>query len=256
MENDRETTTPCPRLEGLLLRLGHCGSVGAITAVSVLLSLVLTLLLQGLLGLPFLPKILFVAIAVPALVAPCLSSPLLLLLFSLENARRKMRVLATTDELTGAYNRRHFMRIAQREFERARFGRRPLGLMILDMDHFKTINDTHGHNCGDLALRTIGQTCMGSVRPSDLFARYGGEEFVLLVPGTEPEQARAIAERIRSRIERLTIDCADKRLHLTVSIGLSNLCNGQPPTLDALLSHADAALYRAKAKGRNRVEVG
>ena len=166
---------------------------------------------------------------------------------------KDLRRLASIDPLTGVGNRRSLMERAGREWQRAtRFGQ-PLALLMLDIDRFKRINDAHGHATGDRAICLVARTCVEAVREIDVVGRYGGEEFVLLLPGTELEGAREVAERLRARIAALTLELDEEGsppLVLTVSIGFAAL--GPGDTLEHLLASADAALYRAKSAGRNR----
>jgi two-component system, cell cycle response regulator len=161
---------------------------------------------------------------------------------------------ALRDPLTKAYNRRVFddRLLAELAFS-VRHGQ-PLSLLLMDIDHFKRFNDQHGHPAGDLVLQSVARMIEGTLRTEDLFARYGGEEFAVLVRNTSELDSLVVAERIRSRIERLPVVWEAKQLRITISIGLA--CNGataEPPA--ALIKRADQALYGAKEQGRNRVVV-
>jgi len=162
--------------------------------------------------------------------------------------------LATTDALTGLANRRHFLE--QMDLELARIHRfsEPAALLMLDLDHFKRINDTHGHAWGDTTLRAFAKTMQQHLRKTDLAGRLGGEEFALLLPGTELEAARHFAEELRQRVRDMTMEIGNRELKITVSIGIARLDRDDLIT-DAALARADAALYRAKESGRDRVEV-
>ncbi|NMG44070.1 diguanylate cyclase [Aromatoleum toluvorans] len=163
-----------------------------------------------------------------------------------------LRQLALVDSLTGIANRRYLLERAEQERQRAqRFGL-ALTLLMVDIDHFKAINDRHGHAVGDQAIRRVAQTCAGSVREIDIVGRYGGEEFVIVLPGTLPEGGRELAERLRRKIAAIDIAGADgASFGLTVSIGLAGFQPGDE--LEQVLASADAALYRAKSLGRNKV---
>jgi len=175
----------------------------------------------------------------------------------LDALNQELRLLSVTDGLTKAYNHRHFQERFKSEFARAvRYGD-CLSCVMIDIDHFKQVNDTHGHPTGDRVLVRLVEILKDSIRSEDLVARYGGEEFVLLLPRTDAAHAATLAERIRERsaAERLPL-AAGGELHFTVSCGVADFCpNGPPLQRDDLLSAADGALYRAKANGRNRVEV-
>ncbi|MBT8767264.1 diguanylate cyclase [Metapseudomonas boanensis] len=169
---------------------------------------------------------------------------------ALEN---KLLRLATTDPLTGALNRRAFEERAEQELQRARRQRTALCLALLDLDHFKRINDRHGHQTGDEVLRQFSHLCQQQARRTDLFARYGGEEFILVLPDTAAESATHLLERIRQTLECLELQSPDGPLRVSVSIGLAALTEDQD--LLGLQAAADAALYQAKERGRNRVEL-
>ncbi len=161
---------------------------------------------------------------------------------------------ATTDQLTGISNRDHFMELASQELKRAMRLDRSFALALIDLDHFKQINDTHGHAAGDQALQVFTQICQKNIREIDLFARFGGDEFVVLLPETNSEQAYQIVERVRLALLAQPIDLDGKPVSLTLSSGIATL-NSERASVDALLSRADQALYRAKEAGRNQVIV-
>jgi diguanylate cyclase (GGDEF)-like protein len=160
--------------------------------------------------------------------------------------------LATTDSLTGLANRRHFMEQGWREIERARRYRQPLALMLVDIDHFKDINDRHGHPVGDRVLQMVAQACRASARNADLPGRIGGEEFGLLMPETGMVSAQLAAERMRRAVAAADFSAAGLAQGVTASIGVAVLEDGDA-TLERLLARADKALYQAKQFGRNRV---
>lgn len=166
---------------------------------------------------------------------------------------REMEHQAHTDVLTGAFNRRHFYLFGERELSRARRIEDPLSLLMLDIDHFKRINDEYGHDIGDEALKLLTRTCLQQLRPHDLFARTGGEEFAALLPHTGIADAAMVAERIRRTVAGLALPLADGReLRFTVSIGAAQWHAGDAD-LDALFKRADQKLYQAKEEGRDRV---
>jgi len=166
-----------------------------------------------------------------------------------------LRNAATHDFLTGLLNRRAFEDVARQEISRWQSGRDPLSLLIVDADHFKRINDTHGHGVGDDVLRALAHTMQGQVRELDVVARLGGEEFVIVLPSTDAIGARAAAERIRLSVEGLRIPLPDGGVaRLTVSVGIAELSR-ESASIELLLQRADAALYEAKRCGRNRSVV-
>ena len=172
---------------------------------------------------------------------------------ALAQALEVNRELATRDELTGLINRRAMLDLMALEHRRSLRSGRPLLLAQLDIDHFKPINDQHGHAAGDRALQAFAGTVRASVRDCDVLARWGGEEFVLMLTDTSADHARELLERIRQAVQALEIAHSAGSLQLTVSIGLAQHLPGE--TVEHTLERADQALYRAKALGRNRVVV-
>jgi diguanylate cyclase (GGDEF)-like protein/PAS domain S-box-containing protein len=174
---------------------------------------------------------------------------------AIENARlfEQAHQLSITDPLTEINNRRHFFEVARFEFERTQRYKRNLSVMIMDIDHFKNINDTHGHAVGDLALCEIVARIKNSVRTVDIVARYGGEEFVVLMPETGLNEAYQIAERVRRSVADYPIENHDAIISATISLGVAEI-GKNTKSLDELIKNADEALYKAKANGRNRVE--
>jgi diguanylate cyclase (GGDEF)-like protein len=171
----------------------------------------------------------------------------------LARSQAMLRELSTRDSLTGLINYREFHRQLTEEVERSRRYGRPFSLLMLDIDHFKTINDTYGHLAGDKALRALAALIRGEVRPTDLVARYGGEEFVLVLSETAGPGALTLAERLRVRVAGHAIALtADQTISLTVSIGLASYPEDKD-SVQKLVSAADQALYVAKSGGRNRV---
>ncbi|HEY0837379.1 MAG TPA: sensor domain-containing diguanylate cyclase [Azospirillum sp.] len=171
---------------------------------------------------------------------------------ALKETEETLRRLSLTDSLTGASNRRHFIEVAEREIERAQRYRRPLSMLMLDIDHFKRVNDTYGHHVGDEALRAFTAVCQRTLRRNDILGRMGGEEFAVLLPETDAPGARRLAERIRRKVMETAVPADGGAVRFTVSIGVAS-CQGGEHTVDALLSCADEALYQAKHAGRNRV---
>ena len=172
---------------------------------------------------------------------------------ALAHALEVNRELATRDELTGLVNRRAMMDLMALEHRRSVRSGRPLLLAQLDIDHFKPVNDTHGHATGDRALQAFANTVRTSVRDTDVLARWGGEEFVLMLSDTHQDGARELIARIRLAVAAIEIPHATGTLHLTVSAGLALHLPGD--TVEHTLERADQALYTAKALGRNRVVV-
>ncbi|MCP4110253.1 MAG: diguanylate cyclase [Desulfobacteraceae bacterium] len=169
----------------------------------------------------------------------------------LRDYAEKMEQFATTDYLTKAYNRRYFFDQAEKELDRARRYKSQFSLLLMDIDHFKKINDTWGHLAGDEVLKRLSKYCKDILRDTDLFARFGGEEFTVLLPETDKDGAFKLAERMRQFIENISVDFAAWSFGFTVSIGVASM-KGPAESLEAILKRADDAMYQAKTKGRNQ----
>ncbi|MBI3739454.1 MAG: diguanylate cyclase, partial [Chloroflexi bacterium] len=174
---------------------------------------------------------------------------------TLENARlfEEVQNLAITDPLTGLYNRRGLFEIGKIEFARSRRANRPFSAIMVDIDHFKEINDTYGHFTGDRVLQKFARLCRNSIRDVDLVGRYGGEEIVILLPETSLTAGMEVAERLRKRISHAPIKITDEfSLQITASLGVAQQ-DENTLSLETLIEHADQSMYIAKRKGRNRV---
>jgi len=175
---------------------------------------------------------------------------------SLERARlfQEVQNLALIDPLTGLQNRRSLFELGRIEFSRAQRMNRPFCCMMLDLDHFKQINDNYGHPMGDQVLQEFAKRCKNSVREIDLIGRYGGEELLIFLPETDSETAMQVAERLRASIEETSMEVSSKEVNVTVSIGVSRK-DENTLQLETLIARADQALYIAKHKGRNRIVI-
>jgi diguanylate cyclase (GGDEF)-like protein len=162
--------------------------------------------------------------------------------------------LATTDDLTGIWNRRHFLALAEAPWTRFVHDREPLAVLVLDLDVFKSINDRFGHDVGDAVIEHVAHLCGRLKRNADILARFGGEEFVLLMPGTRGGGAVAFAEELRRRVEAEPLGVGGELLRITTSIGVAE-ADAAMNSLGDLLKRADQALYDAKRDGRNRVRT-
>lgn len=175
----------------------------------------------------------------------------------LEDIRSKQDELkkqASTDPLTQLYNRRYFIAEGRYKIEKAKANETALSVMTIDIDHFKRVNDTYGHNVGDLVLIAVASVFQNCSRDNDLIARFGGEEFVILLPGADHTKAHECAERIRQAVEKHSVKISDElTVQITVSIGVAEIAIASLESIDAALNRADKALYQAKALGRNRV---
>lgn len=172
----------------------------------------------------------------------------------IKNQEQELRILACTDDLTGLHNRRHFLELTDRELRRRKRHGGECSLLLIDLDHFKTVNDMLGHAAGDSVLKTFARRCCGALREVDIFGRIGGEEFTAFLPGTDLAGARTVAERICERMRNMEIRTPEGNITVTVSIGVAST---ERPVADVedLISRADRALYRAKSLGRDRVET-
>lgn len=174
---------------------------------------------------------------------------------SIANSRlyAKTRELSVRDELTGLYNRRHFLHVLQLEWKRASRFHHPLSLLMMDVDHFKKYNDTYGHKEGDRVLKQMGGLLVKTLREVDTLARFGGEEFVVLLPDTDRSGALAVGEKLRRVVEAERFTLTDRNpIPVTISVGVANYPD-DVTELEDLIDHTDLALYDAKDQGRNRV---
>jgi diguanylate cyclase (GGDEF)-like protein len=171
----------------------------------------------------------------------------------LKQSNEKLKELSNTDHLTHLFNRRYMMTVLEREMQRAQRKGSPLSLVIMDIDHFKRVNDTFGHQQGDVVLVDIAALAKQDLRSYDVAARYGGEEFVLILPETTHEEALMVAERIRVNIQQKTFPPPLNATQITISMGVATYPRHNIATIDDLIHAADDALYRAKETGRNQV---
>ncbi|MEJ2641067.1 MAG: diguanylate cyclase [Desulfosarcinaceae bacterium] len=179
---------------------------------------------------------------------------------SLKKANDEIRTLSITDQLTGCYNRLYMAERMEPEIKRAKRYRHWLSVIMCDIDHFKQVNDTHGHQVGDVVLKGFADIIRRSIRAEvDWAVRYGGEEFVIILPETDLEGARVVAERLRRSVANAAFSAEDGTFSITSSFGVTSL-NEKTPweklTIDAIIQHADNLLYAAKDAGRDQVQLG
>jgi diguanylate cyclase (GGDEF)-like protein len=167
-----------------------------------------------------------------------------------ENTLLKM---ANTDELTGLCNRRRFEELLQWEFRKLERYHRQSCILLFDLDHFKNVNDTYGHQAGDNVLAAVAQKCKNELRKSDILGRYGGEEFIALLPDTDLESALKVAEKLRWTIETTSIPTIEGTICLTISIGVASFGDMDELSIDQAIKYADDSLYLAKRSGRNQI---
>ncbi len=157
------------------------------------------------------------------------------------------------DGLTGAHNKRYFLEFLEREIARCARYSRPLSLLMFDIDHFKQINDTHGHLTGDYVLKEMSRRLLGRIRTEELLARYGGEEFAAVLPETDHAGAMTFAEQVRQIVGGEPFEYEGDRFHVTISVGVVHASTARDVDAAAFIKQADENLYRAKRAGRNRV---
>ena len=228
--------------------------VSAATFCAVLLSLLLTVFLNIWLR-GHVPLVdLIIGGLIPLIVSPIALYGFVTLVHQLDLTETHLRRLVSEDELTGVYSRRHILSLAEQEWERASCHEMPFSLLLLDVDHFKQINDTYGHEVGDTVLQRLTQVCRSQLRSSDAFGRIGGEEFLVLLPKTGEGGAIGVGEHLRSALETTELYVGGQPLQITISLGAASK---QPhtPDLKALLKDADDALYTAKSMGRNQLRI-
>jgi diguanylate cyclase (GGDEF)-like protein len=166
--------------------------------------------------------------------------------------QKELVQVASTDYLTGVPNRRYFMELTERELNRAKRYGSKVALVVVDLDLFKRINDTYGHQVGDIVLKKFCDICENDLRDTDIFGRIGGEEFAIVLPNTPFAEAQEVIERIRQDIEKTDVEIGkESALHFTASFGMTEITGGTD--FEGMFKHADAALYQAKENGRNRI---
>jgi len=241
-------------LRNSIIKWGIIGSSLFITVISMLLSVVIAKLVAISLPGGTDQFNITIAITVPLVMTPPLSYVFISIYLQLEKVRAEVHAMAMTDELTRAFNRRHFLKLVENELERAKRYQHALSIIIFDIDNFKKVNDTYGHLCGDAVLQDLSLICRAILRQCDAFARFGGEEFILLLPETEKPNALVVANKLCQLIANHMIEYKGIQLQVTISAGVTTSSpNGD--TLDDLLNRADQALYKAKKMGKNRLAV-
>ena len=171
-----------------------------------------------------------------------------------ETLEAQLRMLAERDALTGLDSRSHFMKRAIALLRRSQLDKAPFSFFMIDVDHFKQINDTWGHTRGDSVLANIAAVCAGSLRPTDVIGRFGGEEFVVALPGTDSKEAQIVANRLRANVAEISLKEEAIELSLSVTIGIA-IADTQEADLESLIARADQALYTGKRNGRNQVVI-
>jgi len=242
----------------IIVKLGRVQTVIAITVLSSLASILITLLLiygfsQIGINLDVLSHII-IALLVPLVLAPPISWQIIGLLLKIDRLEVEMRKAATFDALTGLLNRQAFLEQARYIYHLAAREAFGFSVLVIDLDHFKSINDRFGHAHGDRVLETYGEIASHVARKSDLAGRLGGEEFAFLLPNTSAEQAWNFSERLHETVRNTRIAHETGAIHFTISIGIATVGRGdlKARDLEKVLSLADRAMYQAKQQGRNQ----
>jgi len=238
----------------LMVRLGMGKTVFTVVAASVVLSMVITACTTLIFPQLSLFPALVISGVIPLLLATPITWQFCSIIAELEKAERHLKTLAMTDDLTGLANRRKFVETAKGHLSYVRRFGGQVALIILDIDHFKDINDTHGHQMGDAVLQGLSKPLGDQLREVDTLARIGGEEFAILLPHTSVDEAFNVAERIRQSVEERSPELTPTGEKMTISLGIS-LAEGYEANFEDLFDQADKALYMAKDQGRNRTEI-
>ncbi len=229
--------------------------VALITMGSILMSLAITYVGLKLQESAVTFNIMLIAFIAPLVIAPIVSWRLMSLLIKIHRLEQEMRLLATYDDMTGTLNRRAFLSSAEQTLQIARRNHFAIALMYMDIDNFKNINDTHGHNVGDTVIRSFASVLTGLKRNSDLLGRVGGEEFALMILNTDREGTLHFAGKVLEEVRNNVVHHQGIEIRNTVSIGVAMLDQEQKTTLDQLIHRADKALYKAKHTGKDRVAM-
>ena len=237
----------------LLRKIGVVWLTVILTLMAIVLSIFVTYLISIIKGAQPGETNFTTAILAPATIAPLFNYIILSMVARLDKVEQQLRQLSTTDELTQVHNRRHILELAVSECARAKRLSEPLSIVLIDVDFFKKINDTHGHAGGDVALINIAQLCEKNSREIDHFARFGGEEFLYLLPKTDSNTAYEFSERIRKEIEKTKNEYNGIDVSITISLGVAMLDHNED--INSLLLRADKALYRAKEQGKNQTVI-
>ena len=245
------------KLNDYFLKAGLTRSIVIVTLLSILLSIVVTFCAITLIfgQQPDILQSLFVAVIVAGIVAPIASSGFLKLLFKVDALEKETRYLANFDALTGLYTRRAFYDHAQRQLNLARRESRSIAMLVADLDGFKNINDTFGHQAGDMALKYVSQIIKQTVRDSDIAGRVGGDEFVFCLPSATQEEAHKFGQRLVESIQASIFVYENNQINLSMSIGLDSSDAVESSGIDLMIKNADQALYRAKKAGKNQLAV-
>lgn len=237
------------------IKLGRVGICLLITFISVLLSVFITITTMKVLGRGDMMLGLYISILAPLLITPILTWNIAGLLLRIHKLEQEQRHLATYDALTRLRVRRVFFEQLELAMKQSKQANTELAVAYIDIDHFKKINDSYGHNTGDVVLQQFAATLKQHFRDSDVIGRVGGEEFAVFLPQTAKLDAAELLDQLRQKIQSTSVECSEQQISYTISCGVTNFKNAASTRLDELIHQADVALYQAKISGRNRVEV-
>ncbi len=239
----------------VIYKIGRLKIVIVISMIAVLLAVLLNYLFQSFQEVTFSYSSLLRAAVIPLIVAPLLSWYLVGLFLRVIELEQKMSEWALFDQLTGLLNRRAFLHRAEQEYRSAKRYQTTFGVVVLDLDHFKSINDQHGHKAGDSILRDFGDLVLEHIRQSDISGRIGGEEFAFILPNTNLVQSKMFAEKLLKAVADRVVTIDNKAITYTASIGITVSFPENDFKINNLIHHADQALYEAKSAGRNCYKV-
>lgn len=240
-------------LRSKIVKLGRTKTVVLITVFSIIVSVVISLIMLVFFGIEIVFMSMMISVVAPAIIAPVVTWYIVSLVISIHHLEEKMRQLATYDMLTGAMTRHAFLEAYESSYFYAQRNNLSLAFIYIDLDDFKTINDTFGHAGGDETLISLGGIVQDHKRKSDLFGRMGGEEFVLVLPGTDLEGAVSLADKLRCFAKNAVVKYESNDIQYTISIGISIFQASNQVDLEQLIRQADSALYRAKEQGKDCV---
>ena len=240
-------------MQEIVKSVGHGSLIVTITLVSIAASVLVTFLAAQILGRPISNDAWFLCVLTPSIVAPFASWYPIRLLVTINSLEEEMRALATYDVLTKVMTRRAFIDHAEQHLKWAHRYGQGFSVLMIDIDHFKKINDSFGHAAGDSVLASFGRLLNTAKRDSDLCGRMGGEEFTLLLPSTDLDTAVKFSDKLMDAIRHERVVVGQLKIPYTVSIGIDQFVPDAAQEIDKLLEHADRAMYAAKESGRDRV---
>lgn len=239
----------------VIYKIGRIRIVILLSVIAVLLAVGLNYIFQLFQEDSFSYSSLFRAAVIPVIVAPLLSWYLVGLFLRVIKLEKKMSEWALFDQLTGLLNRRAFLHRAEQEYRTAKRYKTTFGIVVLDLDHFKNINDQHGHKAGDAILKDFGDLVLEQIRQSDISGRIGGEEFAFILPNTNLAQSQVFAEKLLKAVADRQVIIDGQTINYTASIGITVSFPENDFKIHNLIHHADQALYKAKSAGRNCYKV-